>query len=172
MILPVQHTHACSTYFFDFPRRRTTILDPMINNGDRPADELRNEHIMIADELRAALMVCIAEYFDGWAPKTKGWQNWFPKLTTGPWVCSRYYLHDTWDNYLIFQIFFQCPFSWQHMCAANWISRASSGIVALHYARKWMGTKLQRTLSQVKHASQSICVCKNLLIYGTRTMFY
>ncbi|VAH10536.1 unnamed protein product [Triticum turgidum subsp. durum] len=115
MILPVQHTHAWSTYFFDFPRRRTTILDPMINNGDRPADELRNEHIKIAHELRAALMVCIAEYFDGWAPKTKGWQNWFPKLTTGPWVCSR----------------------------------ASSGIVALHYARQWMGTKLQRTLSPI-----------------------
>ncbi|XBI30108.1 hypothetical protein VPH35_053935 [Triticum aestivum] len=115
MILPVQHTHAWSTYIFDFPRRRTTILDPMINNGDRTADELRNEHIKIADELRAALMVCIAEYFDGWTPKTKGWQNWFPKLTTGPWVCSR----------------------------------ASSRIVALHYARQWMGTKLQRTLSPI-----------------------
>ncbi|XP_037481136.1 uncharacterized protein LOC119358833 [Triticum dicoccoides] len=113
MVLPVHHTHAWSTYIFDFPRRRTTILDPMINNGDRPADELRNEHIKIADELRAALMVCIAEYFDGWTPKTKGWQNWFPKLTTGPWVCTR----------------------------------ASSGVVALHYARQWMGTKLQRTLS-------------------------
>lgn len=90
MVLPVHHAHAWSTYIFDFPRRRTTILDPMINNGDRPADELRNEHIKIADELRGALMECIAEYFDGWTPKTKGWQNWFPKLTTGPWVCSRY----------------------------------------------------------------------------------
>lgn len=113
MVLPVHHAHAWSTYIFDFPRRRTTILDPMINNGDRPADELRNEHIKIADELRGALMECIAEYFDGWTPKTKGWQNWFPKLTTGPWVCSR----------------------------------ASSGVMALHYARQWMGTKLQRTLS-------------------------
>jgi hypothetical protein len=29
---------------FDFTRKRTTILDPMINNRDRPAGEIQNEH--------------------------------------------------------------------------------------------------------------------------------
>ena len=62
----------------------------MINNGDKPVDELRSEHIKIADELRGALMECIADYFDGWTPKTKGWHNWFPKLTTGTCFSSRY----------------------------------------------------------------------------------
>ncbi|KAF6984239.1 hypothetical protein CFC21_002277 [Triticum aestivum] len=89
IVLPVAHNHSWFTLIFNFPRRRTTILDPMINNGNRLVDEIRNEHIKLADELPSAQMDCIAEFFDGWAPKTKGWQNWFPKLTTGPWVCSR-----------------------------------------------------------------------------------
>lgn len=84
IVLPVTHNHSWCTYIFDFPRRRTTILDPVINNRDRSADEVRNEHIKLADELRSALMDCIREFFNDWTPKTKGWQNWFPKLTTGP----------------------------------------------------------------------------------------
>ncbi|XBI38232.1 hypothetical protein VPH35_123321 [Triticum aestivum] len=47
---------------------------------DRPADELRNEHIKIAH----GLMACIAKYFDGRTPKAKGWQNWFPKAHQRP----------------------------------------------------------------------------------------
>ncbi|XP_037428390.1 uncharacterized protein LOC119294281 [Triticum dicoccoides] len=80
----VNHAHSWSTYISDSPRTRTTIVDPMINNGDRPADELRNEHIKIADELRVVLVACIFEYFDGWTPKAKGWQNWFPKAHQRP----------------------------------------------------------------------------------------
>ena len=88
-VLPVTHAESWATYIFDFPRRRTTILDPMINNGDRLADEIQDEHKKLADELRLALMAWIDEFFDGWAPKTSGWTNWFPKLSTGPWVCTR-----------------------------------------------------------------------------------
>jgi hypothetical protein len=89
IVLPVNHANSWSTYFFDFARKRTTILDPMINNGDRAADEIQNEHKQLADELREGLMDCILEFFEGWVPNRNGWMNWFPKQTTGPWVCSR-----------------------------------------------------------------------------------
>ncbi|XBJ00551.1 hypothetical protein VPH35_020430 [Triticum aestivum] len=114
-VLPIHHNHSWATHFFDFQRRRTTILDPMMSNGDKPMDELQEEHGRLADELLAAIIKCIDAYFDGWKPKTAGWYNWFPRNVIGPWVCKR----------------------------------ESSGIFALHFARQWMGTKMQRELSSI-----------------------
>jgi hypothetical protein len=86
IVLRVIHANSWSTYIFDFVGKRTTILDPMINIGYSP------EHKKLAVSSgrgRGSCMDCILEFFEDWITNTNGWQNWFPKQTTGPWVCSR-----------------------------------------------------------------------------------